>query len=205
MSIGDLIFEAEALASPQKPQKWTISKVTGSEICNRKPKPKVGLKRLNYLLQEELFMGAFSRIVGAQNQIAANHKFTPAETVSLDIEERRSSRLLTKTLAGTQCVIILPRGLTLRGGTVLANDEGQQLLVLAAPEQVSTITSTQDLGLTRLAYHLGNRHVPLEITPSYLRYQHDHVLDEMVKGLGGTVTLEQAPFEPEDGAYSHHH
>ena len=88
---------------------------------------------------------------------------------------------------------------------MLANDEGQQLLVLAAPEQVSTITSTQDLGLTRLAYHLGNRHVPLEITPSYLRYQHDHVLDEMVKGLGGTVTLEQAPFEPEDGAYSHHH
>ena len=67
-------------------------------------------------------MGAFSRIVGAQNQIAANHKFTPAETVSLDIDERRSSRLITKTLDGTQCVIILPRGLTLRGGTVLANN-----------------------------------------------------------------------------------
>jgi len=73
--------------------------------------------------------------------------------------------------------------------------------VLAAPERVSTVRCADPLLLARAAYHLGNRHVPLQIEAGFLRYQHDHVLDEMVRGLGLEVLIEQAPFEPEAGAY----
>ena len=150
-------------------------------------------------------MGTFSRILGKREDAAPGHVFSGSDTVSLSIDERRSSRLITGTEDGTRCVILLERGLIVRGGTVLADEESNLLLVEAAPEDVSTVRARTPLDLTRLAYHLGNRHVPLEITGDYLRYQHDHVLDDMVRGLGGTVTEEMAPFEPENGAYSHHH
>lgn len=150
-------------------------------------------------------MGTFSRILGKREDAAPGHEFSGSDTVSLTIDERRSSRLITETKDGTKCVILVERGLIVRGGTVIADEDGSLLLVEAAPEEVSTVRSDSPLGLTRLAYHLGNRHVPLEITSGYLRYQHDHVLDDMLRGLGGTVTEENAPFEPENGAYSHHH
>ena len=83
-------------------------------------------------------------------------------------------------------------------------------MVRAAQETVSTVYVTDALLLARAAYHLGNRHVLLQITADWLRYQHDHVLDDMIHQMGLDVVCEQAPFEPEAGAYSsgghgHHH
>ena len=94
------------------------------------------------------------------------------------------------------------RGQILRGGDLLLADDGRVIEVAAATETVSTVHSARcRVQLARAAYHLGNRHVALQIGDGWLRYRHDHVLDEMVQGLGLTVTVEQAPFEPEAGAY----
>ncbi|RXJ74122.1 urease accessory protein UreE [Veronia nyctiphanis] len=130
--------------------------------------------------------------------------------VSLTIDQRIKSRLKVVLASGEDAGIFLPRGRILRGGEALATDDGFTVEVVAADETVSTVTADSPLLMARLCYHLGNRHVPLEITETYLRYQHDHVLDEMVVLLGGQVLVEQAPFEPEAGAYGqqesgHHH
>ena len=100
---------------------------------------------------------------------------------------------------------MLPRGHILRDGTKLLDESGRVIEVKAADETVSTVSSDSVHLVMRAAYHLGNRHVPLQIGEGWLRYQHDHVLDAMVIGLGLTVTVEDAPFEPEDGAYSGSH
>ena len=102
--------------------------------------------------------------------------------------------------------LFLERGTLLRGGDVLTNADGLLVKVLAANETVSTIVCSDALMLTKVAYHLGNRHVPLQIETGFVRYQHDHVLDDMVRQLPGAdtcvdVQVEQAPFEPEAGAY----
>ena len=97
---------------------------------------------------------------------------------------------------------MLERGHLLRGGELLCDTDGGHVVrVLAAPEAVSTVRCDDPHLLARAAYHLGNRHVPLQIEPGLLRYQHDHVLDDMLRGLGLNVDTEQAPFEPEAGAY----
>ena len=106
--------------------------------------------------------------------------------------------------------MILPRGAVLREGDCLRAEQGDVVMVRAAQEAVSTVYVTDALLLARAAYHLGNRHVPLQITADWLRYQHDHVLDDMIRQMGLDVVCEQAPFEPEAGAYSsgghgHHH
>jgi urease accessory protein len=85
---------------------------------------------------------------------------------------------------------------------LLTTEDGSEtVLVVAAPETVSRVSIDDPLLLAKVCYHLGNRHVPLQIEQGWLRYQHDHVLDDMVRGLGVAVTTEQAPFEPEAGAY----
>ena len=125
----------------------------------------------------------------------------------LPFELRCKSRLRTKLDDGSEVGIFLPRGTVLRHGDCLRASDGRTIQVEAAPESVSTVVSSDTLLLTRAAYHLGNRHIALQIGPDWLRYQHDHVLDEMVEQLGLLVKSEQAPFEPEAGAYSsgHHH
>ncbi|EKT4454291.1 urease accessory protein UreE [Pseudomonas putida] len=123
-------------------------------------------------------------------------------TVTLDVDSRIKSRLRVTLDDGREAGLMLERGHLLRGGELLADAEGTQLIrVLAAPEAVSTVRCTDPHLLARAAYHLGNRHVPLQIEPGLLRFQHDHVLDDMLRGLGLTVEAEQAPFEPEAGAY----
>lgn len=123
-------------------------------------------------------------------------------TVTLDVDRRIKSRLRMTLDDGREAGLMLERGHLLRGGELLADAQGMQVVrVLAAPEQVSTARCADPLLLARAAYHLGNRHVPLQIEAGFLRYQHDHVLDEMLRGLGLTVLVEQAPFEPEAGAY----
>lgn len=128
--------------------------------------------------------------------------------LKLSIDERTKSRLIKNDDEGNEIAIVLPRGYILRGGTVLSGEHSKKLLIIAKDEFVSTVKAKNANELVKLAYHLGNRHVPLQIDASgFLRYLHDHVLDDMVEKLGGCVTNESAPFEPESGAYasSHHH
>src|SRR5690606_2472728 len=117
-------------------------------------------------------------------------------------ELRQKSRLSAALDSGESIGLFLPRGSVLRDGTLLRTTNGNVIRVKAAPEQVSTVSSEDAHLLTRVAYHLGNRHVPLQVSPGFLRYQHDHVLDDMVRQLGATPRLECAPFEPEGGAYA---
>ncbi|MFB4394010.1 MULTISPECIES: urease accessory protein UreE [unclassified Pseudomonas] len=127
---------------------------------------------------------------------------TTTGTVTLDVDSRIKSRLRVTLDDGREAGLMLERGHLLRGGELLADADGlHRVQVIAAPEAVSTVRCADPLLLARAAYHLGNRHVPLQIETGLLRYQHDHVLDEMVRGLGLDVQAERAPFEPEAGAY----
>ena len=134
----------------------------------------------------------------------------PDGYLSLPIDSRIKSRLKVMLDDGRNAGLFLPRGHILRGGEQLSSECGLVVEVKAAPETVSTVYCEDLLLLTRVAYHLGNRHVPLQVEAGWVRYQHDHVLDEMVEGLGAKVTTEKQPFEPEGGAYGgrsggHHH
>ncbi len=132
-----------------------------------------------------------------------------AGTLVLTIEQRERSRFRTELANGETIGVILERGgPALRAGDGLANDAGAVYRIEAASESVSTVRSDDPLVLLRAAYHLGNRHTPLEVADGYLRYRHDHVLDAMVRGLGAEPLHETAPFQPESGAYAgggHHH
>lgn len=128
----------------------------------------------------------------------------------LPIEQRVRSRLRVKLDDGRYAGLFLPRGTLLRGGDRLASDDGEVIEVVAAAETVTTVHCNDAALLARAAYHLGNRHIPLQVEDGWLRYQHDHVLDDMLRQMGLEVVVEQAPFEPEAGAYQqaahgHHH
>jgi urease accessory protein len=129
----------------------------------------------------------------------------PADAdLTLPFQLRTKSRLRTVLPSGEEVGLILERGSVLRDGDLLLADDGRVIRIVAASEAVSTVTAANPLALMRASYHLGNRHVALQIGPGWLRYQHDHVLDEMVRGLGLDVRVEEAPFEPEAGAYGGH-
>ena len=128
------------------------------------------------------------------------HRATDAR-LTLPFQMRSKSRLRTNLDTGEEVGLILERGAVLRGGDLLLAEDGRVIEIVAAPETVSTVLSADPGQLARAAYHLGNRHVALQIGQGWLRYQHDHVLDEMVRGLGLAVEVEAAPFEPEGGAY----
>lgn len=130
---------------------------------------------------------------------------TPSDALSLPYDERKKSRLRATSERGQEVAITLERGSALREGDLLAADGGEVLVVRAAVEEVSEVRSSDALALMRAAYHLGNRHVALEIAAGSLRYQHDHVLDGMVRGMGLEVVPRMAAFEPERGAYAHAH
>jgi len=121
--------------------------------------------------------------------------------LTLAIEQRVRSRLRVKLDDGRDAGLFLPRGTLLRGGDRLASDDGQVIEVFAAAETVTTVHCNDVSLLARAAYHLGNRHIPLQVEDGWLRYQHDHVLDDMLTRMGLEVVVEQAPFEPEAGAY----
>ena len=130
--------------------------------------------------------------------------------LTLPIEQRVRSRLRARLDDGRDVGLFLPRGTLLRGGDRLGSDDGLVIEVVAAAETVSTIHCDNPTLLARAAYHLGNRHIPLQVEKGWLRYQHDHVLDDMLLQMGLALVVEQAPFEPEAGAYQqaaegHHH
>jgi urease accessory protein len=137
-------------------------------------------------------------------------KASPAATLSLPINSRVKSRIKVTLDDGREAGLFLPRGRILRNGDLVVSEEGLVVEIKAAPELVSTVSSDNPHALAVASYHLGNRHVPLQVESTWLRYLHDHVLDDMVKGLGLSVKTETAPFEPEAGAYQssangHHH
>lgn len=125
--------------------------------------------------------------------------------LSLPFEARQKARLKTLLEDGTEAGLFLPRGIILRGGDLLKAEDGTVVKIAAAKEAVSTASCLSQKQLAQACYHLGNRHVALQIGDGWVRFLRDHVLDEMVTGLGLQVSHEDAPFEPEAGAYSGHH
>ena len=125
----------------------------------------------------------------------------PAQArVELPFELRQRSRLRAVLDTGEYAALILPRGEILRGGDLLAAVDGRVVEVVALPERLLHIEGDN---LARIAYHLGNRHVPVQVGEGFLRITEDHVLEALARRLGARVTLILAPFEPEAGAYSH--
>lgn len=122
-------------------------------------------------------------------------------SVTLPIDLRVKSRVRVTLNDGREAGLFLPRGHVLRGGDVLQSEEGVHVQVIAAQELVSTVTADNTLLLMKAAYHLGNRHIPLQVSEDFLRYRHDHTLDDMVKQMGLTVFVSRQAFEPEAGAY----
>ena len=132
-------------------------------------------------------------------------------TVRLAFEERHRRRLALRTTDGEAVLLDLDKATRLRDGQRIAMDDGRVLTVEALPEAVVDITAADAHGLARLSWHLGNRHTPTEIMPDRLRIRREHVLEAMVERLGGTLSVLDAPFDPEVGAYhdggghGHHH
>lgn len=127
----------------------------------------------------------------------------------LPYDRRQKSRLRVRLDSGVEAGLFLERGTILRGGDLLRASDGRIVQVVAADEHVMRVTADTPIRLMRAAYHLGNRHVPLQIGEGWLRLEQDHVLKEMLLGLGVQVEDQSAPFEPEAGAYGgghrHHH
>ena len=130
------------------------------------------------------------------------------DTLVLDYDRREKCRLRVRLASGHEAALFMVRGTVLRDGDLLTGPEGKIVQVQAALEPTYAIRCLDALTLVRCAYHLGNRHTPIAIQADLLRIRVDKVLREMVEGLGAVVTEEEAPFEPEQGAYSgggHHH
>jgi urease accessory protein len=132
---------------------------------------------------------------------------THQEELSLPFELRQKSRLRTKLKSGEEAGLFLEHGSILRGGDCLRANDGRVVRVVAADEHLMEATCATPFELGRAAYHLGNRHVPVQIGEGWLRFQADEVLAQMLRGLKAAVTTVTAPFEPEAGAYAggHHH
>jgi urease accessory protein len=129
-----------------------------------------------------------------------------ASTVELDWDIRQKSRFDATDSAGRQIGVFLPRGTAVRGGDVLVAEDGSLIKVIAAPQAVLKITYCTEHGspydLIRAAYHLGNRHVPIELKPDHLKIEPDHVLADMLRAMHLTVDAVDEAFEPENGAYA---
>ena len=125
----------------------------------------------------------------------------PYGELLLPFDLRMRSRLRTHLASGEEVVLKTERGAVLRGGDCLKSEDGRVVRVAAATEKVMHIVCANQFELTRAAYHLGNRHVAVEIGDDYLRIAADRVLGEMLLGLGAKVEEMLAPFEPESGAY----
>jgi len=147
-----------------------------------------------------------------QGQGLARPVLDRAATLTLDWDLRQKSRFDAEDSQGRRVGVFLPRGTVVRGGDVLVTHDGSLLKVQAAPQAVLRITHCSEHGtpfdLIRAAYHLGNRHVPIELQPDHLKIEPDHVLADMLRQMHLIVTEAREPFEPESGAYAsggHHH
>lgn len=130
---------------------------------------------------------------------------TAAERLVLPFDARSRSRQRCRLESGEEAGLLLPRGTVLRGGDLLEADDGRVVQVVAAEEPLMEVLCAYPGRLARAAYHLGNRHVALQLGEGWLRFPRDHVLRDMLAGLGFRVTECEAPFEPEAGAYGFDH
>jgi urease accessory protein len=142
-------------------------------------------------------------MLNIQKRCAPRDKFD-AELV-MPFELRQKSRLRTQSTTGEETGLFLPRGNVLRDGDFLEAEDGRIVRVTAKPEKVLQIGCHDPVQLARIAYHLGNRHVALQIGSGWLRIANDYVLRQMVEGLGAIAVPTEAVFEPEPGAYGGHH
>ena len=144
---------------------------------------------------------------------AGHHHLPIADSVVLDHEERRRRRGVVRTVAGLEFLVDLPDAPHLGRGDGYVLEDGRFIEIVAAPEELLEVRGRDPLHTTRLAYHLGNRHLECEIAARHIRIRRDHVIAEMLRGLGAKVIEIEAPFHPEGGAYhqdghghhGHHH
>jgi urease accessory protein len=138
------------------------------------------------------------------SQVRAQHRWTdaPADTVVLGFDDRHRRRMAMTGTRGLEFLLDLENAVVLRGGDALVLDDGRLIEVVAAPETLVEIRGNDPHHLVRVAWHLGNRHLPTQIMAKGLRIRRDHVIEAMVKGLGARVVEIEAPFDPEGGAYA---
>src|SRR6195952_3175374 len=152
--------------------------------------------------KEESKQGKMIRATKVQGQ----HRWThaAADTVVLDFDDRHRRRMVMTGTRGLEFLLDLENAIALRGGDALVLEDGRLIEVVAAPEPLLEIRGIDPLHLVRVAWHLGNRHLPTQIMPKGLRIRRDHVIEAMVKGLGARIIEIEAPFDPEGGAYAGH-
>jgi urease accessory protein len=140
-------------------------------------------------------------------KVEGQHRWTEpaADTVVLDFDDRHRRRMAMTGTRGLEFLLDLETAVALRGGDALILEDGRLVEVVAAPESLLEIRGADPSHLVRLGWHLGNRHLPTQIMAKALRIRRDHVIEEMVKGLGARVVTIEAPFDPEGGAYAGAH
>jgi urease accessory protein len=140
-------------------------------------------------------------------QVLGQHRWThaAADTVVLDFDDRHRRRMAMTGTRGLEFLLDLENAVALRGGDALVLEDGRLIEVVAAAEPLVEIRGADPLHLVRVAWHLGNRHLPTQIMPKGLRIRRDHVIEAMVKGLGARIIEIEAPFDPEGGAYASSH
>jgi urease accessory protein len=140
-------------------------------------------------------------------QVLGQHRWThaAADTVVLDFDDRHRRRMAMTGTRGLEFLLELENAVALRGGDALVLEDGRLIEVVAAAEPLLEIRGADPLHLVRVAWHLGNRHLPTQIMPKGLRIRRDHVIEAMVKGLGARIIEIEAPFDPEGGAYASSH
>lgn len=137
----------------------------------------------------------------ASTVLSAGSYSAPADTVTLDFDGRHRRRIALTGDGGLAFLLDLPKATALKAGDGLLLDDGRVVAVAAAPEPLTEVTAADPHHLLRLAWHLGNRHLPAMIGDGRILIRRDHVISEMVRGLGGTACDIEAPFDPEGGAY----
>jgi urease accessory protein len=139
-------------------------------------------------------------------EVKGQYRWTeaPADTVVLDFDDRHRRRMAMTGTRGLEFLLDLENATALRGGDALVLEDGRLVEVIAAAEPLLEIRGRDPAHLVRLAWHLGNRHLPTQIMAKGLRIRRDHVIEAMVNGLGARVIEIEAPFDPEGGAYAGH-
>ena len=135
-------------------------------------------------------------------EVLAPGDWPAADTVLVDFDRRHRRRIVLQTEAGSELLVDLAHATRLRDGDGLRCDDGRVVRVVARPEPLLDIHAHGPAALVRIAWHLGNRHLPVQLLGAHIRIRADHVIADMVRGLGGHVTAIDAPFDPEAGAYA---
>jgi urease accessory protein len=139
----------------------------------------------------------------ATHVLPHDHAIVADDDVLLDFDGRHRRRMMLTTERGTELLLDLPETVALADGDLLATEDGRHIRVVARPEALMEVSAADPARLVRLAWHVGNRHLPTEIAGETLYLRHDHVIAAMLEQLGATVRFVDRPFNPEGGAYGH--